>query len=218
MEENQSYTLEKVFIFRKKSDIVLNFIVSTTKLLDVGDKFSTADGQKATVVNVMPIEDMPFFSSSKNSRIPINPDIIINISSSKRQTLGLNISGAINMLKLEKPDEIDLNLFCGDKSIRHMKLLQHLLKLCLQHEIIACEKIYDGITGKIFTDDYGNPIHGDIYMIPYLRYEQQGNKVASYTKGENISRTLQGGFVVKSRGKKGGLKIGQADQFVFMSE
>ncbi|RWS02711.1 DNA-directed RNA polymerase subunit B' [Dinothrombium tinctorium] len=216
-EDESSISLERVFIFRKKNDIVVNFIVNTIKLLDIGDKYSTVDGQKATVVNVKSIEDMPFFSS-KNNRIPLNPDIVVNISSSKRQTLGLNIGGVMNMLKCEYPDEIDLMLFNGDKSVRHMQLLQHLLKLCLKHEIIGCEKIYDGTTGEIFRDENGNAISGDIYLIPFLRYEQQGNKVASYTKGETIPRTLQGGFVVKSRGKKGGLKIGQADQFVLMSE
>ncbi|RWR99787.1 hypothetical protein B4U79_16972, partial [Dinothrombium tinctorium] len=212
-----SVSVEKAFLFRKKSEIVLNFVLSSTKLLDLGDKFSTTDGQKATVVNVMPVEDMPFFSS-KNERIPTTPDIVINISSNKRQTLGLNIGGAVNMLKLEYPDEIDMSLFSGDKSVRHINLLQYLLKLCLEKKIIATEKIFDGTTGKLFADSSGKAIRGDIYLIPFLRYEQQGNKVASFTKGESVQRTLHGGFVVKSRGKKGGLKIGQADQFVLISE
>lgn len=206
-EDGVKTQLKKIFVQCRSDGLFVTIVLETIKLLQKGDKFSTTDGQKTTVTDICQPEDM-FFTSSE--RLPHSPDVVFNISSLRRQTLGLNIGGIVNMLAVIEPQNVNVGLFAGDNGVRHFPLLPQLLDKAESYDFVAASPLFDGITGEMLCDDSGNPVVGDFYIVPLLRYQQQGSKVAYFT-GKNVQRSRCGDFLVRSKGKLGGLKLGQQD-------
>ncbi|RWS22820.1 hypothetical protein B4U80_13483 [Leptotrombidium deliense] len=161
----------------------------------LGDKFSTLEGQKATVINLMNAEDMPFFMGSPE--LPPYPDVLLNISANKRQTLGMLLGGLLRTAKCSKPS-IDLTALYGDSSIQ-----PHLSALLEQAMFVQKQRLCNGMTGHVIG-------YADIFTIPFVRYEQDGLKTAYFTAGgEDVIRSEHGANIARGKNRLGGLKVSQ---------
>ena len=105
---------------------------------NIGDKFSSRHGQKGTVGNIIPEEDMPFTQNG------IKPDIIINPHAiPSRMTIAQLKETLLGKVLLE------LGLFGDGTSFEDFdikEIRKQLLKL--NYEWNGNELLYDGLTGE----------------------------------------------------------------------
>jgi DNA-directed RNA polymerase beta subunit len=160
----------------------------------IGDKFSSRHGQKGTVGNIIPEEDMPFTSSG------VRPDIIINPHAiPSRMTIGQLKETLLGKVLVE------LGLFGDGTSFGELDVDTISKKLLeLGYEAHGNELMYNGLTGE--------QIECNVFMGPvfYQRLKHMVNdKAHSRSIGPMVNLTRQ---PAEGRSRDGGLRFGEMER------
>jgi DNA-directed RNA polymerase beta subunit len=165
----------------------------------IGDKFSSRHGQKGTVGNIIPEEDMPF---TKNG---VRPDIIINPHAiPSRMTIGQLKETLLGKVLVE------LGLFGDGTSFGDLNvdsISQKLLEL--GYEAHGNELMYNGLTGE--------QIECSVFLGPvfYQRLKHMVNdKQHSRSIGPMVNLTRQ---PAEGRSRDGGLRFGEMERDCMVS-
>ena len=160
----------------------------------IGDKFSSRHGQKGTIGNIIPEQDMPYTEDG------LKPDIIINPHAiPSRMTIGQLKETVLGKVLLE------LGLFGDGTSFNDFPvkdICKELLKV--GYECHGEELLYDGHTGQ--------QIESSIYMGPafYQRLKHMVNdKQHSRAIGPMVNLTRQ---PAEGRARDGGLRFGEMER------
>jgi DNA-directed RNA polymerase beta subunit len=160
----------------------------------IGDKFSTKAGQKGTLGNLIPEEDMPF------TKTGLKPDLILNPHAiPSRMTIAQLKETVLSKVLLELGlfgdgtsfGELDIKLICD-----------HLIKL--GYESHGNELLYNGLTGEqheciVFT--------GPVF---YQRLKHMvSDKYHSRSNGPMVNLTRQ---PAEGRSRDGGLRFGEMEK------
>ena len=173
--------------------------VRTLRVPRIGDKFSSRHGQKGTIGNIIPEEDMPF------TRDGIRPDLIINPHAiPSRMTIGQLKETLLGILLME------LGLFGDGSSFTELSIdiiRKELLKA--GYEANGNSVLYDGLTGE--------QIQSSIFIGPvfYQRLKHMVNdKLHSRSIGPMVNLTRQ---PAEGRARKGGLRFGEMERDCMVS-
>ncbi len=166
---------------------------------NIGDKFSSRHGQKGTIGNIIPEQDMPFTASG------IKPDIIINPHAiPSRMTIAQLKETLLGKVLLE------LGLFGDGTSFGTLDvktISKELLKLGFEKN--GEEILYNGLTGK--------QISTSIFMGPafYQRLKHMVlDKTHSRSIGPMVALTRQ---PAEGRSRDGGLRFGEMERDCMIS-
>ena len=165
----------------------------------IGDKFSSRHGQKGTVGNIIPEEDMPFTKDG------LRPDIIINPHAiPSRMTIGQLKETLLGKVLVE------LGLFGDGTSFGDLDIHTISQKLLeLGYEAHGNELLYNGLTGE--------QIESSIFMGPvfYQRLKHMVNdKQHSRSIGPMVNLTRQ---PAEGRSRDGGLRFGEMEKDAMVS-
>ena len=165
----------------------------------IGDKFSSRHGQKGTVGNIIPEEDMPF------TREGVRPDIILNPHAiPSRMTIGQLKETLLGKVL------INLGLFGDGTSFGDLSVQTIINKLLsLGYEAHGNELLYSGLTGK--------QIETSVFMGPafYQRLKHMVNdKQHSRANGQMTNLTRQ---PPEGRSREGGLRFGEMEKDAMVS-
>ena len=171
------------------------------RIPSIGDKFCSRCGQKGTIGNIIPEEDMPF------NKDGLRPDVIINPHAlPSRMTIGQLIETLTGKACCILGYHSDMTAFnnVGEKSEFYGKLL-------LEHNFSksGCEVLYNGETGE--------QIHADYFVGPtyYMRLKHMVKDKINYrSRGPRTSLTRQ---TVQGRANDGGLRIGEMERDALIS-
>ena len=160
----------------------------------IGDKFSSRHGQKGTVGNIIPEEDMPFTKNGTRPDIIINPHAIPS-----RMTIGQLKETLLGKVLVELGLFGDGTSF-GDLDVKSIsnKLLE------LGYESNGNEIMYNGLTGE--------QIECDVFMGPvfYQRLKHMvTDKQHSRSIGPMVNLTRQ---PAEGRSRDGGLRFGEMER------
>jgi DNA-directed RNA polymerase II subunit RPB2 len=160
----------------------------------IGDKFSSRHGQKGTVGNIIPEEDMPFTADG------LRPDIIINPHAiPSRMTIGQLIEHQLGKLLVQ------LGLFGDGTSFGDLTVEQISAKLLqLGFECNGETLLYDGLTGEQFPCS--------VFMGPvfYQRLKHMvTDKQHSRSFGPMVNLTRQ---PAEGKSRDGGLRYGEMER------
>jgi DNA-directed RNA polymerase II subunit RPB2 len=165
----------------------------------IGDKFSSRHGQKGTIGNIIPEDDMPF------THLGVKPDIIINPHAiPSRMTIG-QLKETILGKTL-----VSLGLFGDGTSFGdfHVKdISKELLKV--GYEAHGNEIMYNGLTGE--------QLECSVFMGPvfYQRLKHMVNdKTHSRSIGPMVNLTRQ---PAEGRSRDGGLRFGEMERDCMIS-
>jgi len=164
------------------------------RIPELGDKFSTAHGQKGVIGAIIPEEDIPFTSRGMRPDLIFNPHGIPG-----RMTVGYLlelITGKIGCLKGEIMDgtsfeKIDINA-----------MEDQLKELGFRFD--GKETMYNGITGKMME---AKIYIGDMYYMK-LKY-MVSNKMHARASGKVALLTRQ---PIEGRSRGGALRLGEMEQ------
>ena len=165
----------------------------------IGDKFSSRHGQKGTIGNIIPEEDMPFTKSGVKPDIIINPHAIpsrMTIGQLKETVLGKTL--------------VELGLFGDGTSFGDFKvedICKELLKV--GYEAHGNELLCSGLTGE--------QIECSVFMGPvfYQRLKHMVNdKEHSRSIGPMVNLTRQ---PAEGRSRDGGLRFGEMERDCMIS-
>jgi len=165
----------------------------------IGDKFSSRHGQKGTIGNIIPEEDMPF------TKYGVKPDIIINPHAiPSRMTIGQLKETVLGKTLVE------LGLFGDGTSFGDFKvedICKELLKV--GYEAHGNELLHSGLTGE--------QIECSVFMGPvfYQRLKHMVNdKEHSRSIGPMVNLTRQ---PAEGRSRDGGLRFGEMERDCMIS-
>ena len=160
----------------------------------IGDKFSSRHGQKGTVGNIIPEEDMPFTRNGTRPDIIINPHAIPS-----RMTIGQLKETLLGKVLVE------LGLFGDGTSFGDLDVKSISNKLLdLGYESRGNEIMYNGLTGE--------QIECDVFMGPvfYQRLKHMvTDKQHSRSIGPMVNLTRQ---PAEGRSRDGGLRFGEMER------
>ena len=165
-----------------------------TRRPEIGDKFSSRHGQKGTVGNIIPEEDMPFTKNGTRPDIIINPHAIPS-----RMTIGQLKETLLGKVLVE------LGLFGDGTSFGDLdiKTISNKL-LSLGYESNGNEILYNGLTGE--------QLECNIFMGPvfYQRLKHMvKDKEHSRSVGPMVNLTRQ---PAEGRSRDGGLRFGEMER------
>ena len=160
----------------------------------IGDKFSSRHGQKGTIGNIIPEEDMPFTADG------IRPDIIINPHAiPSRMTIGQLKETLLGKVLLE------LGLFGDGTSFTELNIVDICKELQKKgYESKGNEILYDGLTGQ--------QLKSNIFIGPafYQRLKHMvKDKQHSRSIGPMVNLTRQ---PAEGRSRDGGLRYGEMEK------
>lgn len=165
----------------------------------IGDKFSSRHGQKGTVGNIIPEEDMPF---TKNG---LRPDIIINPHAiPSRMTIGQLKETVLGKVLVE------IGLFGDGTSFGDLDVKDICKKLLtLGYESNGNDLLYNGLTGE--------QLEANIFIGPvfYQRLKHMvTDKQHSRSIGPMVNLTRQ---PAEGRSRDGGLRFGEMERDCMIS-
>ena len=165
----------------------------------IGDKFSSRHGQKGTVGNIIPEEDMPFTKDG------VRPDIIINPHAiPSRMTIGQLKETLLGKVLVE------LGLFGDGTSFGNIDINTLSEKLLeLGYEAHGNELLYNGLSGE--------QLECNVFMGPvfYQRLKHMVNdKQHSRAIGPMVNLTRQ---PAEGRSRDGGLRFGEMEKDAMVS-
>jgi DNA-directed RNA polymerase beta subunit len=165
----------------------------------IGDKFSSRHGQKGTIGNIIPEEDIPFTKDG------LKPDIIINPHAiPSRMTIGQLKETVLGKILLSLGLFGDGTSF-GDFEVKD--ICKELLKV--GYEARGNELLYNGLTGE--------QIECSVFMGPvfYQRLKHMVNdKTHSRSIGPMVNLTRQ---PAEGRSRDGGLRFGEMERDCMVS-
>jgi DNA-directed RNA polymerase beta subunit len=171
----------------------------TTRKPVIGDKFSSRHGQKGTVGNIIPEEDMPFTSNGDRPDIIINPHAIPS-----RMTIGQLKETLLGKVLIE------LGLFGDGTSFGELHVEDISTKLLeLGYEAHGNVLMHNGLTG--------DQIECNVFMGPvfYQRLKHMVNdKQHSRSIGPMVNLTRQ---PAEGRSRDGGLRFGEMEKDAMVS-
>jgi DNA-directed RNA polymerase II subunit RPB2 len=171
----------------------------TTRKPVIGDKFSSRHGQKGTVGNIIPEEDMPFTSNGDRPDIIINPHAIPS-----RMTIGQLKETLLGKVLIE------LGLFGDGTSFGELHVEDISAKLLeLGYEAHGNVLMHNGLTGE--------QIECNVFMGPvfYQRLKHMVNdKQHSRSIGPMVNLTRQ---PAEGRSRDGGLRFGEMEKDAMVS-
>ena len=168
--------------------------IRTVRKPVIGDKFSSRHGQKGTIGNIIPEEDMPFTATGVRPDLIINPHAIpsrMTIAQLKETLLGKAL--------------LELGLFGDGTSFGHQPIEQVcevLRELGLHSQ--GDEIMYNGLTGE--------QLESSIFMGPvfYQRLKHMvADKQHSRSIGPMVNLTRQ---PAEGRSRAGGLRYGEMER------
>ena len=160
----------------------------------IGDKFSSRHGQKGTIGNIIPEEDMPFTADGARPDIIINPHAIPS-----RMTIGQLKETLLGKVLLE------LGLFGDGTSFGNFDINDICKELQkVGYESTGNELLYDGLTGQqLATKIFIGPVF-------YQRLKHMVNdKQHSRSTGPMVNLTRQ---PAEGRSRDGGLRFGEMEK------
>lgn len=165
----------------------------------IGDKFSSRHGQKGTVGNIIPEEDMPFTSSGDKPDIIINPHAIPS-----RMTIGQLKETLLGMVLVQ------LGLFGDGTSFGELTVDEISTKLLeLGHECHGNKLLYNGLTGQqIECSIFMGPVF--YQRLKHMVYDKQHSR--SFGPMVNLTRQPAEG-----RSRDGGLRFGEMERDCMVS-
>ena len=162
----------------------------------MGDKFCSRCGQKGTIGQLIPEENMPFTKSG------LRPDIIVNPHAlPSRMTIGQLIETVLAKLCCLNGNSADSTAFLN-KGPKHNMIGEHLIQYGFQSE--GNELLYNGMTGE--------QIESKIFMGPtyYMRLKHMVKDKINYrATGPRDLLTRQTNH---GRANDGGLRIGEMER------
>jgi DNA-directed RNA polymerase II subunit RPB2 len=171
----------------------------TTRKPVIGDKFSSRHGQKGTVGNIIPEEDMPFTSNGDRPDIIINPHAIPS-----RMTIGQLKETLLGKVLIE------LGLFGDGTSFGELHVEDISTKLLeLGYEAHGNVLMHNGLNGE--------QIECNVFMGPvfYQRLKHMVNdKQHSRSIGPMVNLTRQ---PAEGRSRDGGLRFGEMEKDAMVS-
>jgi intein/homing endonuclease len=190
--------IDKNFIDRNGDGYCIAKVrIRTSRKPVIGDKLSSRHGQKGTVGNIIPEQDMPFTSTG------IRPDIIINPHAiPSRMTIGQLKETLLGKVLIQ------LGLFGDGTSFGELAIddiSRELLKI--GYESHGNELLYNGMTGE--------QIESNIFIGPafYQRLKHMVNdKQHSRSIGPMVNLTRQ---PAEGRSRDGGLRFGEMERDCF---
>jgi len=165
----------------------------------IGDKFSSKAGQKGTVGNIIPEEDMPFTREGNRPDIILNPHAIPS-----RMTIGQLKETLLGKVLIQ------LGLFGDGTSFGDMSVEEISEKLLgLGYESHGNELMYNGLTGEqIECSVFIGPVY-------YQRLKHMvRDKQHSRSIGPMVSQTRQPN---EGRSRDGGLRYGEMERDCMIS-
>ena len=193
----ESY-IDKNFIDRNGDGYCIAKVrIRTSRKPVIGDKLSSRHGQKGTVGNIIPENDMPFTANGMRPDIIINPHAIPS-----RMTIGQLKETLLGKVLIQLGLFGDGTSF-GELAVKDIR--DELLKL--GHECHGNEILYNGMTGE--------QIESDIFIGPafYQRLKHMVNdKQHSRSIGPMVNLTRQ---PAEGRSRDGGLRFGEMERDCF---
>ena len=193
--QSEEGTVDSVIITtNSEGHMIVQTRIRNLRIPELGDKFSTAHGQKGVIGMIAPEEDIPFSSRG------IKPDVIFNPHSiPSRMTVGYlleMISGKVGCLSGKIMDGTAFS------SQNIADLEKQLFELGFRKD--GKETFYDGITGKQLE---AKIFVGNMY---YLRLKYMvANKIQMRASGKITLLTRQ---PVEGRAKGGALRLGEMEK------
>ncbi|MFH0831535.1 MAG: DNA-directed RNA polymerase subunit B'' [archaeon] len=188
-------TVDAVFVTADaEGNRIVQVRTRNERIPEIGDKFSTAHGQKGVIGAIIPEEDMPFTSKG------VRPDIIFNPHGiPSRMTVGYLLEMMSGKAGSLAGKSIDGTMFSGTSISELEKELQS-----SGFRYDGKETMFNGITGEM----YGVKIYiGDMY---YLRLKYMvSNKMHARALGKVTLLTRQ---PIEGRSKGGALRLGEMEQ------
>ena len=168
----------------------------------LGDKFCSRCGQKGTVGQIIPEEDMPFTADG------IKPDLIINPHAiPSRMTIGQMIESVMGKACLNLGGFGDCTAFINRDTSPYSDFGDILPKYGYHQH--GSEILYNGMSGK--------QLEAEIYIGPtyYMRLKHMVKDKINYrAEGEKTNLTRQ---TTKGRANDGGLRIGEMERDAMVS-
>lgn len=171
----------------------------TLRTPNIGDKFSSRHGQKGTIGNIIPEEDMPFTQNGVKPDIIINPHAIpsrMTIAQLKETLLGKAL--------------LELGLFGDGTSFEEFNIKDIRKRLLeVNYECNGNELLYDGLTGQ--------QMETSIFIGPcfYQRLKHMvSDKQHSRSIGPMVNLTRQ---PAEGRSRDGGLRFGEMERDCMIS-
>jgi len=199
--QNETGIVDKVMVSTNDQGAkMIKTKIRSTRIPEIGDKFSARHGQKGTIGITMTQEDMPFTCEG------ISPDIIINPHAiPSRMTIGMMLEclqGKTGVLKGSISDSTAFNKdFCVERLMNEMK--------SMGYNKYGNERLYNGQTGKI--------MNASIFIGPtyYQRLKHMvADKIHSRSRGPVQILTRQ---PVEGRARDGGLRFGEMERDCIIS-
>ncbi len=167
----------------------------------MGDKMASRSGQKGTIGQIIPEQDMPF---TKNG---LRPDIIVNPHAMPtRMTVGQLVECLVGKSCLELGYHGDCTAFMS--SDKQIGAFGEVLNGCGYHSS-GNEILYNGMTGE--------QLEAEVYIGPnyYMRLKHMVKDKVNYrAKGPRMMLTRQ---PVGGRANDGGLRIGEMERDVMIA-
>ena len=195
IKQEEKGVVDGVFItIDREGNKVVHVRTRDLRIPELGDKFSTAHGQKGVVGAIVPEMDIPFTARG------VRPDLIFNPHSIPgRMTVGYLLELISGKVGCVSGKIVDGTSFSGMTSDELEKTLQ-------EHgfRYDGKETMYDGVTGKQLK---AKIFIGDMY---YLRLKYMvANKMHVRASGKVALLTRQ---PVEGRSRGGALRLGEMEQ------
>jgi DNA-directed RNA polymerase II subunit RPB2 len=188
--------VDKTFLYDNDGRKLAKVRIREDRSPAIGDKFCSRCGQKGTIGNLIPEENMPFTKSG------LKPDIIVNPHAlPSRMTIGQLIETILSKLCCANGMSADSTAFLN-KGPKHEEIGNHLNTLGYQSE--GNEILYNGLTGEQITSE--------IFMGPtyYMRLKHMVKDKINYrATGQRDLLTRQTNH---GRANDGGLRIGEMER------
>jgi DNA-directed RNA polymerase subunit B len=191
----ESGVVDSVFITQDgEGNKIVQVKTRDPRIPEIGDKFSTAHGQKGVIGLIVPEQDLPFTSKG------VRPDLIFNPHGIPgRMTVGYLLELLAGKIASLSGNIVDGTMF---SNLSELNLESQLKEFGFRYD--GKETLFNGITGKMMQ---AKIYIGNMY---YLRLKYMvRNKMHARASGKVTLLTRQ---PIEGRAKGGALRLGEMEQ------